>query len=162
MAATYTYNAESPGPVDFVRLMIPDTQFLPNVSPPQMIFSDQEIEMFYRIQGSVFQSTQFYSGAAGRFIPSTPLSYLRVAALALDTLANNKGKLGNVIQLLDVKLDWSKAAQILRDGAKNYRDIDDDSGAIFIIEQTNTDWSFRDRWWKQWQRQSAGAGLIGG
>lgn len=162
MAATYTYDLEADPRISTVRLLIPDTEFLPNVSPPRMIFSDEEIDAFYRIQGSVFQSTQFFSGAAGRFIPDLPLSYLRVAALALDTLANNKGKLGTVIQLLDVKLDWSKAAQILRDGAKNYRDIDDDSGAIFIIEQTNTDWSFRDRWWKQWQRQSAGAGLIGG
>ena len=162
MAGTYTYDFDTDPLVAYVRLLIPDTSFLPKVSPPQMIFTDQEIAAFYQIQGSVFQSTQFFSGAAGRNIPGLPISYLRVAALALDTLANNKGKLGNVVQLLDVKLEWAKAAQILRDGAKNYREIDDDSGAIFIIEQTNTDWSFADRWWKQWQRQSAGAGLIGG
>lgn len=162
MAATYTYDFDTDPLVAYVRLLIPDTSFLPNVSPPQMIFSDQEIAAFYTIQGNVFQSAQFFSGAAGRNIPFLPVSYVRVAALALDTLANNKGKLGNVIQLLDVKLEWSKAAQILRDGAKNYREIDDDSGALMIIEQTNTDWSFQDRWWKQWQRQSAGAGLIGG
>ena len=162
MTATYTYDFTSAPAISYVRLLIPDTQFIPNVSPPQMVFSDQEIGAFFTIQQMTSQSGMFFSGNQARNLPALPLSYVRVAALALDTLANNKGKLGNVVQLLDVKLEWAKAAQILRDGAKNYREIDDDSGAIFIIEQTNTDWSFADRWWKQWQRQSAGAGLIGG
>jgi hypothetical protein len=122
-----------------------------------MIFSDQEIDAFFTIQQlSGFQSSMFYSGSAGRTLPDTPVSYYRVAALALDTLANNKGKLGNVIKLLDVTLDWSKAAQVLRDGATAYREQDDNSGALMVIEQTNTDWSFRDRWWKQFQRQASG------
>lgn len=152
MSFTYTEGANPT--IDFVRLLIPDTD------SSNFIFSDEEINAFYAIQASVFQSGMFFSGAQGRNLPYQPLSYLRVAALALDALANNKGRLGSVIQLLDVKLDPSKASQVLRDGAANYRQIDDDSGALMIIEQCNTDWSFRDRWWKQWQRQSSG--VIGG
>ena len=156
--STYTFSDVSPQPKDYVRLLIPDTQFLPNVSPPQMIFSDQEIQMFFNIQQMTFQSGMFFSGVQGRNLPGLPLSYVRVAALALDTLANNKGKLGNVVKLLDVQLDWKAAASILRDGAKTYREVDDDAGAIMIIEQTPTDWAFAQRWWNQFQRQTAGSG----
>ncbi len=159
MTATYTYDFEAAPAISYVRLLIPDTTFLPNVSPPQMIFSDQEINAFFTIQMSTFQTGMFFSGPQGRTLPSYPLSYVRVAALALDTLANNKGKLGNVIKLLDVSLDWSKAAQVLRDGAQNYRTIDDDAGAFAIIEQTPTDWAFAQRWWNQFQRQTAGSGF---
>lgn len=159
MTATYTYDFDSAPAISYVRLLVPDTQFLPNVSPPQMIFSDQEIQAFFNIQQRTFQAGMFFSGNQGRNLPALPLSYVRVAALALDTLANNKGKLGNVIQLLDVKLDWKSAAQILRDGAKTYREVDDDSGAFVIIEQTPTDWAFADRWWAQFQRQTAGSGF---
>lgn len=159
MTSTYTYDFDSAPSISYVRLLIPDTVFLPNVSPPQMIFSDQEIQAFFNIQQMTFQSGMFFSGVQGRDLPRLPLSYVRVAALALDTLANNKGKLGNVIKLLDVTLDWSKAAQILRDGARNYREVDDDAGAFMIIEQTPTDWAFAQRWWNQFQRQTAGAGF---
>jgi hypothetical protein len=155
MACTFTYDFESNPLIAYVRLLIPDT------NEAKKIFCDEEIEAFYNIQQQVFQSSMFFSGREGRYLPQTPVSYVRVAALALDTLANNKGKLGAVVQLLDVKLDPTRAASVLRDGAENYRKIDDDAGAMVIIEQTNTQWSFEDRWWKQWQRQSAGAGLIG-
>lgn len=148
---SWTYNNGANPYIDYPRLLIPDT----DVTMP--IYSDEEIGAFYQIQQSVFQSAMFFSGSQGRSLPSTPLSYLRVAALALDTLANNKGKLGSVIQLMDVKLDPSKAAQVLRDGAQNYRTIDDESGAFMIIEQTNTDWSLRDRIEKQFQRQQLGS-----
>lgn len=158
MPQTYTYDPLSPGPLDYVRFLIPDTEFIPNVSPPRMIFSDQEIEMMFQIQkGSAFQSSQYFSGAQGRTLPSQPVSYYRVAAIALDTLANNKGKLGGILQLLDVKLQNVKdLVQALRDGADNYREQDDNAGSFVIIEQTNTDWSFRDRIWKQFQRQQLG------
>ncbi len=150
MSFTYTEGANPT--IDYVRLLIPDTD------SSNFIYSDEEIAAFYQIQGNVFQSAQFFSGSQGRSIPSTPVSYVRVAALALDSLANNKGRLAGILQILDVKLDLSKASQALRDGAANYRQIDDDSGALMIIEQTNTDWSFRDRVWKQFQRQQLGSG----
>ncbi len=160
MPQTYTYDPVNPGPIDFVRSLIPDTEFLPDVSPPRMIFSDQELDNYFTVQRlSGFQSSMFFSGRQGRSLPSLPVSYYRVAAIALDVLANNKGKLGSAISVLDVKLDWAKASQALRDGAENYRKMDDESGSFVIIEQTSTDWAFADRWWNQFQRQNAGAGF---
>lgn len=159
MVSTYTYDFDTAPAISYVRLLIPDTQFLPRVSPPAMIFSDQEIQAFFNIQQMTFQSGMFYSGLQGANLPALPLSYVRVAALALDTLANNKGKLGNVVKLLDVQLDWKAAASVLREGAKNYREVDDNAGAIMIIEQTPTDWAFAQRWWNQFQRQTAGSGF---
>jgi len=158
MVATYTYDFDTDPQTSYVRLLIPDTSFIPNTAPPVMIFSDQEIAAFFQIQQmSGFQSSMFFSGAQGRFLPNQPVSYYRVAALALDTLANNKAKLGGVLKLLDVSLQKIKdVTDALRDGAKSYRDLDDNSGALMIIEQSNTDWSFRDRYIKQWQRQASG------
>ena len=59
-------------------------------------------------------------------------------------------------QLLDVKLDSSDAAIQLRATAAEYRDVDDNSMAFVIIEQCHDLASFRERWWKQVQRQTAG------
>lgn len=146
---SWTYLVPPNSQVDPVRLLISDT------NSAQPIFSNEEIALAYTIQGNVFQSTQFYSYPGGAYIPSSPVSWLRVAALLLDSLACNAAKLAGLMQLLDVKLDLSKAAAALKAQAQNYRDIDDDSGAVFIIEQCNNAWSFRDRWWKQIQRQSA-------
>jgi hypothetical protein len=53
-----------------------------------------------------------------------------------------------------VKLDASKAAKALQDTAQRYLDMDDNSGAVVIIESVNDYFSFRDRFWKQVQRQS--------
>lgn len=153
----FTYQGGANPQIDYIRLLIPDTD------PTQPIFDDTEIESFYQIQASVFQSGMFFSGQQGRNLPGTPVDYYRVAALALDVMANNKAKLGAVSKLLDVSLqDIGKLVDAIRSGARAYREQSDDAGSFMIIEQTNTDWSFRDRWWKQWQRQSAGAGLIGG
>jgi hypothetical protein len=149
---SWTYDFVNNPPIAYVRLLIPDTD------PMKVIFQDEEIQAFYQIQQSTWQSGMFFSGNQGRYLPALPLSYVRVAALALDTLANNKGKLGSVVKLLDVQLDWKDAAQILRDGAKTYREIDDEAGAIMIIEQTPTDWAFAQRWWNVFQRQTAGSG----
>jgi len=135
--------------IDAVRLLIGDRD---SANP---IFTDAEITLAYTIQGNVFQSAQFYSYPGGAYIPSSPVSYLRVAALLLDSLASSASRLAAVIQLLDVKLDSKSAAKALQDQAKTYRETDDDLGAIFIIEQCATDWAFRDRFWKQIQRQSA-------
>jgi hypothetical protein len=149
---SWTYDFVANPSVAYVRLLIPDTD------PTQVLFQDEEINAFYQIQQSAFQSGMFFSGVQGRNLPPLPLSYVRVAALALDTLANNKGKLGSVIKLLDVQLDWKDAAAILREGAKTYREVDDNAGAFMIIEQTPTDWAFAQRWWNQFQRQTAGSG----
>jgi hypothetical protein len=141
-------------PIDYVRLLISDTQQFNAAGQPVYIFEDQEIQMFTQLQATVFQSSQFYSGPAGQYIPPSPVSYLRVAALALDAIASNKARLASIKKLLDVQLDSSDAAIQLRATAAEYRTVDDDAGAFAIIEQVNNMWSFRDRFWKQVQRQS--------
>ena len=146
---SFTYDFETAPLISYVRLLIPDTD---SANP---IFQDAEIQAFYYLQQNVFQSSMRYSGPAGQYIPSSPVSYLRVAALAITTLANNSSRLASVIGLLDVKLDPSKAAEALRSAAAEMRAIDDDSGAFMIIEQCTTQWGFIDRYWSQVQRQSS-------
>lgn len=159
MAGLFTYN-DCDGTnnlIDFVRLLIMDTQeFGPNGTTRAYVFSDNEITAFYTIQTMQFQSAQFFSPPAGMNLPTSPVAVLRVAAMALDSMAANSSKLASVIELLDVKLSPDKAAIALRAQANQYRDLDDNSGAFFIVEQVNDQWSFRDRFWKQVQRQSGG------
>jgi len=76
-----------------------------------------------------------WSGAQGQNLPTSPVSYLRSAALLLDALAANKSRLASIKQLLDVRLDSSDAAIQLRATAAEYRSVDDDAGAFAIIEQ---------------------------
>lgn len=152
MSATYNNCDGTQDQIDFVRLLIPDTG---TGSPPQFAFTNEEIQAFYVIQMSQFQSLMFFSQNAGRNLPATPLSYLRVAALALGVLAGNAAKAGVVTRLLDVDLN-PNAYKNFRDMADNYRQVDDESGAIAIVEQCTTVWAFRDRFWSQWARQSAG------
>jgi hypothetical protein len=135
-------------PIDLPRLLVADT----NAAKP--IFQDEEINLATLAQQLQFQSSMFYSGAAGRNLPSSPVSYLRVAALLLDSLAANKGRLAGIQQMLDIKIDASKAAVALQAQAKVLRETDDNSGAFMIIEQCNDYFSFSDRFWKQVQRQS--------
>lgn len=151
---TFSYNFGANPPIDYVRLLISDTQqFAADGTTPIYIFADQEIQSFTALQATIFQSGMFYSGPAGAYIPSTPVSYLRVAALALDSLAANKARLASIKKLLDVQLDSSDAAIQLRATAEEYRTVDDNAGAFAIIEQVNDYWSFSDRFWKQVQRQ---------
>lgn len=151
---SFTYDLTSNPTVAYVRLLISDTVDNPPTQPA--IFSDEEITAFYRIQQAQFQSSMFFSGPAGRNLPASPVSYLRVAALALDSIAANKSRLASITQLLDVHLSPNVAAKALRDQAAAYRETDDNSGAFAIIEQCTTGWSFRDRFWSQIQRQQGG------
>ncbi len=146
----FTYDFTTAPAISYVRLLIADT----DAANP--VFQDAEINAAYSIQQSQFQSSMFYSGAGGAYLPSTPVSYLRVAALLLDSLAANKSRLGAVTKILDVTLDVAKAAAALRDQAKAYRETDDDAGAFAIIEWCTTDFAVRDRWWKQLQRGTVG------
>lgn len=150
MAFTYNSCDGTNDRIDFIRLLIFDTQLLNH------IFEDSEILAGYTIQQATFQSGMFYSGSAGRMLPATPVSYLRVAALLLDAVAANKSRLASIKQLLDAKLDSSDAAIQLRATAKEYREVEDNSGAFMIIEQVHRDggWSFRDRFWATVQRAS--------
>lgn len=154
---SFTYDFTTNPQVAYVRLLIPDTT---NALPNTPIFTDEEITAFYFIQASQFQSSMFFSGPAGRTLPSTPLSYLRVAALALDTMASNAAQVSIISQLLDVHLSPQAASAMLAARADNYRKVDDESGAFAIIEQCNTVWATRDRWRKQLARQTGGGGGL--
>ncbi len=159
MAATvpFSYSFDSNPLVAYVRLLISDTV---NTDANPAIFSDTEITAFYAIQQSQFQSSMFFSGPAGRNLPLSPVSYLRVAALALDSLASNKSRLSSITQLLDVHLSPDKAANALRAQAAEYRAVDDDAGAFSIIEQVTTGWAFEQRFWSQIQRQQGGGSFL--
>ncbi len=147
---SFSYGFGSNPPIDYVRLLISDTVDLNHV------FEDQEIQSFAAITAGVWQSSMQYSGTLGvATLPTSPVNYLRTAALALDSLAANSSRLGGVIQILDVKLSVDKSAIALRDQAAQYRQVDDDNMAFVIIEQVQNEWSFRDRFWAQVQRTSS-------
>lgn len=141
--------------IDYPRLLISDTQELDANGNQIYIFQDQEILNMYAIAQANFQSSQFYSppGGVGSY-PNNPISYLRVAAYLLNSVAANKARLASIKKLLDVQLDSSDASIQLRDTAQMYLDMDDNAGAFAIIEQCQDYFSFRDRFWKQVQRQS--------
>lgn len=147
---SFSYSFGANPNIDYPRLLISDT----DAANP--VFQDAEIIMFGNLVASVWQSSMFWTPPSGQAtLPTSPVNYLRVAALALDSLAANSSRLAGVIQLLDVKLSVDKAATALRDQANQYRTVDDESGAFVIIEQVTTDWSFRDRFWSQWQRSAS-------
>lgn len=148
-AAGFSYNYGSNPLIDYPRLLCSDTQ------PVNFIFDDNEILAMYQIVNANFQSAQFYSGAGGTIPPSTPVSYLRVAAYLLMAVAANKSRLASIKQLLDIKLDSSDAAIQMRDTAEKYLEMDDNAGAFMIIEQCNDNFSFRDRFWATVQRSSS-------
>ena len=150
MSWTYQFGANPQ--IDYPRMLISDT------NSSRQLFQDSEILAAYGIQASVFQSSMFYSPPMGATtLPTSPVSYFRVAAILLDCMAASNALIAAVIQLLDVKLAPDKAADALRAMAADYRKVDDESGAFVIIEQVNTSWAFRDRFWSQVQRQQSGA-----
>ena len=136
-------------------MLIPDTT---NTDAQPAIFNDYEIANLFTVQQRVYQSSMFYSGTTGANLPTSFVSLLRVAAIGLDIIANNQAQLGLISKLLDVQL--KDAAAITGARADKYRQIDDESGAFAIIEQCNTVWATRDRWWKQVQRQQGGGGGL--
>lgn len=149
MGFSYQYGANPA--IDYPRLLVADTV------PVNHIFEDEEITAAGRISSGVWQSAQLYSGTQGvATMPTPPTSYLRTAALLLDSLAANKSRFSSVRKLLDVELSPGLSAQHLRDQAERYRQIEDESGAFVIIEQVQTEdaFSYRDRFWKCVQRNS--------
>ena len=137
--------------VDAIRALIADT------NPLRPIFQDEEIMIFYRIQAATFQSSMYFSGIQGSVnLPQSPISYLRVAALALDAMASNKAYLASIKSIPDVTLNTANASSELMKKAAGYRQVDDESGAFVIIEQVCTTWAFTQRYWSQVQRQTGG------
>lgn len=146
----FTYNFGNNLIIDAPRAIIGDTEC------DGHIFEDSEIMMMYTIQQSQFQSLMLYSGSMGANLPSTPISYLRVAALLLDCQANFKARLpGGLTKLLDVSLSPKDISKSLRDAAAALREIDDNAGAVVLIEQCTTTFSFVDRFFRQIQRQNS-------
>ena len=161
---TFTYNGGANPIIDYPRLLISDTQqFGADGITPVYVFADQEIMAAESIVMGIFQSGQFFNtpsgptggGTLGSYLPNLPVPYYRVAGMLLNSMAANKSKLSSVMQLLDVKLDSSKAAAALQKQAQAYFDMDDNSGAFMIVEQVNDQFSFIDRFFKGWQRQTA-------
>ncbi len=139
--------------IDYIRGLVFDTQEYNAAGQQIYVWEDQEILMYEQLQTQTFQSSMFYSGPAGQFIPPVPIDYYRVAGIMLLALASNKAKLASIEKILDVQVDSSKAAAALKEQGQAYLDLSDNSGAFAIIEQVNDYWSFSDRFWKQVQRQ---------
>ena len=149
----FTYDFATNPLVAYIRLLIADTV---NTDAQPAIFSDTEITAFYFIQQSQWQTSMFFSPPAGRNLPISPVSFLRVAALALDSMAANSSKLAGVMKLLDVTVSMDKAAAALRDQAKQFRTTDDESGAFAIVEQVFNTFDYTTRFWNQLQRMQGG------
>jgi hypothetical protein len=155
MGGTFSYNYGANPPIDYPRLMISDTnQYLPDGVTPGYVFADQEIQAITQVVASPFQSAQFYTPPQGQYLPQgVIMPWYRIAAALLDCMAANKAKLASIKRILDVQLDASDAAKWLQEQAKAYRDMDDNCGAFFIIEQVNNEWTLSQRYWNQVARQ---------
>lgn len=145
MSFSYQFGANPP--IDYVRFLIPDMVDVGH------IFEDSEIQMATAMQSLVWQSGQRYSGVAGvASLPTPPVSYRRIAALMIDSIANDRARLSSITKLLDVELSPGEAAKALRAGAQCLRD-EDDAGAFVVIEQVQQPFGFKERWWAQMARQ---------
>ncbi len=122
-------------------------------------FEDSEIQAFTVIEMSVWQSAQFFSAAtsaAGQAtLPNPPYPWRRIAANMLDSLAANQARLSIIAKLLDVTINPG-AVKAMRDQAAYLREVEDNAMSFVIVEQVNDVFSFRDRYWKQVQRQQGG------
>jgi hypothetical protein len=138
-------------PPDSVRLLLADTD------PAAFVFSDEEIAGAFTLQASLNPVNVIGGGFRAGAYPPLPISPLRVAALLMDSLASNQARLQSVTKLLDVSLS-PLTAKDLRSQSDAWRTLDDDSGGIYVIEQTTTSFAFRDRWFAQAQRYGQGVG----
>lgn len=159
---SFSYGGGTNPAIDAPRLLVSDTQqFALDGVTRLYVFEDSEILLAGAITAGVWQSSQFFSGVDGvATLPSTPSQYLRTAATLLFSLSANNARLAAIKQILDVRVDATDAAEQMRKTAQSYLDMDDNSGAFALIEMVNSDFSFRDRFWKQVQRQSAGGLLV--
>lgn len=159
---SFSYGAGSNPPIDYPRLLVSDTQqFAADGTTRLYVFEDSEITAAATIASGMWQSSQFFSGTLGvASFPTNPSQYLRTAATLLYSLAANNARLAVIKQILDVKVDATDAAVQMRETAASYLEMDDNSGAFVLIEMVNDDFSFRDRFWKQVQRQTAGGLLV--
>ena len=152
---SFSYGAGSNPAIDYPRMLCADTTQFDANGNRVYAFEDSEILAATAIEQNVWQSGMFYSGTLGvGSEPAPPVSYRRIAATLLDALASNQARLSIISSILDVKLN-AGASKAMQEQAAALRAVDDDSGAFVLIEQVNDEWSFRDRYWKSIQRETA-------
>lgn len=139
MSWSYQYGANPQ--IDYIRLLIADTD------PNNQVFQDQEILMGYNII-PIFAIVPGGGGQATINSAYTP-SYYRVAAILLDALASDKARLAAQLKVLDIEMNLQVAAQELRATAKEFRDVEDNSGAFAIVEMVPNNFAAYERVWKQ-------------
>lgn len=145
---SFTYDFNSQPQISTVRLYIMDTQ------ASQPIFSDEEITQFLFNTSSqaIYQSGQAVATGISVAAPVQIYSYYQAAALALMAMASNKAYLSAITQLLDVKLDPSKAQAALKAMAQMYLERDDNAGHFAIAEMVQNQFSARERVYAQFLR----------
>ena len=130
-----------------VRMLVPDT-----VAPG--IFSDEEVNQAIYIESAqgLYTSSQFVSGAISAVAPQQVYSIRRAAALLVDVLANNWGRLSVIEQMLDIKINGAASAKALGDRAESLRRTEAMSGAYAIAEWVVDNFTAQERVYKQMLR----------
>jgi hypothetical protein len=143
----FTYDFQSAPLLSTVRMMVPDT-----VAPG--IFSDDEVNQAIYIESAqgLYTSSQFVSGAISPVAPQQVYSVRRAAALLVDIMANNWGKLAIIEQLLDIKISGPQAAAALGTRAQSLRDTEANSGSFAIAEWVVNNFTAQERVYKQMLR----------
>ena len=137
MSFTYT-----PGtPVFYVRSLIPDT------NSTKAIFSDEEINGFLFLESSQGLYVSGMANPSGNAlqVPVQVYSYRRAAAMAIDVIASDRGRLAALEQLLDVKIDGAKASEALHTIAESLREQEENIGNFAIAELTYDPFAARER-----------------
>lgn len=131
-----------------VRLLVSDTD------AGNYVWEDAEVDAVIAMQlaSTLYVSAQLQA-LASQSQPGVSIGSLyRAAALLLDSLAANRARLSSVKKLLDVELSPVEAAKTLRETAKNYREIADESGEFAIAEMISDPFGARERMTKQIER----------
>ncbi len=153
MSFTYDFNTEPL--LSTVRLLISDT----DASLP--VFQDVEINQFIYLESSqnLYVSGQAAPNGTNLQSPPVPQVYspYRAAALALNSMTANVAQSSAIVKrLLDVELDGKSSAQMLRDLAQSYRDIEANAGHWAVAEMVQNAFSARERVYKQLLRLYGG------
>ena len=132
---SYTYDASITSDLNDVRLIIADT----DSTNPQ--FQDEQVNRFLAVSGS---------------------NVLRASAMALNVIASNESLVQKQISLLGLSTNGPAVARDLRahavwlmDQAAFY-EAAEAGGAFDVAEQVVDVFTFRERVYKQWERQQIG------
>lgn len=162
MSFSYLLATTFPTPqpqIDYPRALIQDTQqFQSDGVTRAYIFEDQEILGITSVVANVYQSSMRFNFPDASQVPTSPISYIRVAAYLLNSLAANTARMSGILKLLDVSLGMKDATAALQKQAQAWLELDDDTGAFAIIEQVqfNDDAGLKGRFWREVQRNGFG------